>query len=81
MHLFVEPSQFVCDPVLDLASLYVGEEAQNPTIGLCHDVDLIVETPVDFPLGKEQLCPFTFSVECLWGVSYKFGPSCGLSWT
>src|SRR6266404_9828053 len=71
----------MCDPVLDFGSLYVGEKAQYSTVGLCHCVDLIIETPVDLPLGKEQLCPFSLSIEYLRGVSHKFGPSCGLSWS
>src|SRR6266404_9503133 len=83
MNLFSEPSQLMCDPVLDFRSLYVGKKAQYPAIGLCHGVDLVVETPVDLPLGEEQLCPLTFSVEYLRGVSHEFGPSssCGLSRT
>src|SRR6266404_2013385 len=73
----------MCDPVLYFRSLDVRQEAQHPTIGLCHGVDLVVETPVDLPLREEQLCPFVFAVEYLRGVSHKFGPSsaCGLSWT
>src|SRR6266404_7597548 len=70
MHLFPEPSQLMCDPVLDLRSLYVGEEAQHPAVGLCHRVDLVVETPVDLPLREEQLCPLSFSIEYLRGVSH-----------
>src|SRR6266404_5180710 len=84
MDLFSEPSQLVCDPVLDLRSLDVRQEAQNPTIGLCHGVDLIIETPVDLPLGEEQLCPLVFSIEYLRRVAHEFGPSsssCGWSCT
>src|SRR6266404_1771376 len=81
MHLFSEPSQLMCDPVLDFRSLYVGEEAQYPAVGLCHRVDLVVETPVDLPLGEEQLCPLSFSIEYLRGVSHQFGPSRGLPWS
>src|SRR6266404_2656209 len=69
------------NPVLALRSLNVQEEAQYLTIGLCHDVDLVIETPVDLPLREEQLCPLTFSIEYLRGISYKFGASCGVSQT
>src|SRR6266404_1453958 len=69
------------DPVLNFGSLYVGQKAQYPAVGLCHRVDLVVETPVDLPLRKEQLCPFALSVEYLRGVSHKFGPSCYVSWS
>src|SRR6266404_5246916 len=78
VYLFPEPSQLVCDPVLNFGPLYVREEAQYPTVGLCHRVDLVVETPVDLPLREEQLCPFALSVEYLRGVSHKFGPSCSI---
>src|SRR6266404_1746073 len=71
----------MCDPVLYFRSLDVRQEAQHPTIGLCHGVDLVVETPVDLPLREEQLCPFVFAVEYLRGVSHKFGPSCCVSWS
>src|SRR6266404_7592117 len=81
MYLLAEPPQFMCDPVLYLGSLDVGKEAQHPTIGLCHGVDLVVETPVDLPLRKEQLCPFALSVEYLRGVSHEFGPSCSVPWS
>src|SRR6266404_562239 len=81
VYLFAKPSQLVCDPVLDFGSLDVRKEAQYPTIGLCHRFDLIVETPVDLPLREEQLCPFSFSVEYLRGVSHQFSPSCGVSWS
>src|SRR6266404_5004596 len=81
VYLFPEPSQLVCDPVLNFGPLYVRQEAQYPTVGLCHRVDLVVETPVDLPLREEQLCPLAFSVKYLRGVSHKFGPSCGVSWS
>src|SRR5882762_4043163 len=81
VHLFSEPSQLMCDPVLDFGSLYVQEEAQHSAVGLCHCVDLVIETPVDLPLREEQLCPFSFSVEYLRGVSYEFGPSSSCGWS
>src|SRR6266404_8481426 len=81
MHLFLEPSQLMCDPVLDFGSLYVGQKAQYPAIGLCHCVDLVVETPVDLPLREEQLCPLSFSIEYLRGISHQLGPSRGLPWS
>src|SRR6266404_5006730 len=71
------------NPVLDFRSLNVQEEAQYPTIGLCHDVNLVVETPVDLPLREEQLCPLAFSIEYLGRDSHQFGSSssCGLCWS
>src|SRR6266404_8516100 len=72
MHLFAEPPQFMCNPILDVGSLYIGKEAQHPAIGLCHHVGLIIETPVDLPLGEEQLCPLAFSIKYLGGVSHQF---------
>src|SRR6266404_7309170 len=81
VYLFPEPSQLVCDPVLNFGPLYVRQEAQYPTIGLCHRIDLVVETPVDLPLREEQLCSFAFSVEYLRGVSHEFSPSCYVSWS
>src|SRR6266404_2309553 len=71
------------DPILYLGSLNVRQETQNPTIGLRHGVDLVIETPVDLPLGEEQLCPLAFSVEYLRWVAHKFGASssCGRSST
>src|SRR6266404_8579666 len=71
----------MCDPVLDFGSLDVQEETQHLTIGLCHGIDLIVETPVDLPLRKEQLCPFVFTVEYLRGISHELMSPCGWSWS
>src|SRR6266404_3702951 len=72
--LVSQPVQFMHDPILDIRSLDVRKETQHPFVWFCHDVDGVIETPVDLPLRQEQLCPVTFSVEYLWGLPANLAP-------
>src|SRR6266404_9066387 len=69
----------MCDPVLDFRSLHVGEETQHSFIWFRHNVDGVVESPINLPLGQEQLCPVTVAVKCLGRVTCQFGSSSCLS--
>src|SRR6266404_7531550 len=81
MDLFTQPAQFVRDPVLYVRSLDIGEKTQYSFIWLCHDVDSVIETPVNLPLRQEQLCSVVLSIECLRRISCQFGSSPDLTWS